>query len=570
MQPDLVDQQNPDDEPAPAAPTPGRLRTWLRHPWIGRGLTVLACLIILGELLFPNILARLNVGNFVRLPIEAAVIIGVLVVLPGRPRKVAAALGGFGLSLVVLEKCLDIGFYFFLARPFDPVLDWVLFDDGYGFVRDSYGTTGVIGALTGIFLLVAGVLGLTVWAMMRVAGLLVQNRRRSAFTGGGIAIAWALTLVLGVPSLVPRVPLAARATITYTSDRAKQARDGVQREAAFNREVQVDAYKNVPSDQLLTGLTGKDVMLTFVESYGRNAVEAPNLAPGIDPVLDAGTAKLKAAGFTSRSGWLTSPTFGGGSWLAHSTTMSGLWIDNQGRYRNLTSSNRLTLPSLFRSAGWDTVSVMPGASRAWPEGNFYGFDRVWDSRNLGYTGPRFSWAPMPDQYTLKKFNEVEYDKPGRKPLFVEMPLVSSHTPWAPLPEFIDWDQVGDGSIYKGMAAGQPTKTQIWKASDTVRSQYGKSVQYTVTTLTDWIAKYGKDNLVMVFLGDHQPSPVVTGDNASHDVPITIVAKDPAVIERIAGWGWTDGIKPAANAPVWPMNAFRDKFLTAMGPGGTNH
>ncbi|BCY07657.1 hypothetical protein L3i22_027450 [Actinoplanes sp. L3-i22] len=555
---------------AEPAEGPGRFRRFLRHPAIRHGLTVIAGGIIFGELLFPNILRRLTPGSFERIPIEAAVIIAVLIVLPLRARRIAASVTAVVLGWLVLEKCLDIGFFYFLARPFDPVLDWVLFDDAYDYVRESYGTAGLIGSLAGIALLVAGVLGVTVWAMLRITRLLGQDRRRAAYSAGVIALAWSLAFVIGIPGRIPNVPLAARTTWSYAADRVGQARTGLQNEAAFNREVQVDAYKNVPADQLLTGLTGKDVMLTFVESYGRNAVEAPNLAPGVDPVLEAGTAKLKAAGFSSRSGWLTSPTFGGGSWLAHSTTMSGLWINNQGRYRNLTASNRLTLPNLFRSAGWDTVSVMPGATRAWPEGNFYGFNRVWDSRNLGYNGPRFSWAPMPDQYTLKKFGENEYSKVGRKPLFVEMPLVSSHTPWTPLPQFIDWDQVGDGSVYNAIVKKQPSKAQIWTAASTVREQYGKSIQYTLTTLTDWVAKYGDDNLVMIYLGDHQPSPVVTGDDASHDVPITIIAKDPAVLDRIANWGWTDGLKPAHDAPVWPMNAFRDKFLTAMGPGGTNH
>ncbi|WIN00774.1 sulfatase-like hydrolase/transferase [Actinoplanes oblitus] len=527
---------------------------------------MLACLIVFAALLYPNVLKRLTPGSFTRIPVEAAIGIAVLIALPRRPRRVTAALGGVVLGWVVLEKCLDMGFFQVLNRPFDPVLDWVLFDDAYDFVHESYGPAGAFGAVAAIVLLVTVVLGITTWATLRVTTLLGEDRRKSAFTAGGIATAWALSLAFGIPTVLPHVPLAARTTLSYAWDRASQARDGIRNEAAFAREVKVDAFQNVPPTQLLTGLTGKDVMLTFVESYGRNAVEAPNLAPGVDPVLQAGTAKLKAAGFTSRSGWLTSPTFGGGSWLAHSTTMSGLWINNQSRYRNLTASTRLTLPSLFRSAGWDTVSVMPGATRAWPEGNFYGFNRVWDSRNLGYTGPKFSWAPMPDQYTLKKFSEVEYTKAGRKPLFVEMPLVSSHTPWAPIPEFLDWDQVGDGSVYNGIVANQPTKAEIWTASAKVRKEYGKSIQYTVTTLVDWITKYGNDNLVMVFLGDHQPSPVVTGDNASHDVPITIVAKDPAVIDRIASWNWTDGIKPATDAPVWPMNTFRDRFLTAMSEG----
>jgi len=36
------------------------------------------------------------------------------------------------------------------------------------------------------------------------------------------------------------------------------------------------------------------------------------------------------------------------------------------------------------------------------------------------------------------------------------------------------------------------------------------------------------------------------------------------MDRIAGWGWQDGLRPSPRAPVWPMNAFRDRFLTAFG------
>jgi hypothetical protein len=57
--------------------------------------------------------------------------------------------------------------------------------------------------------------------------------------------------------------------------------------------------------------------------------------------------------------------------------------------------------------------------------------------------------------------------------------------------------------------------------------------------------------------------VVTPQGAVHDVPITIVAKDPKVLDRISGWGWTDGLHPAAQAPVWKMDSFRDRFLTAF-------
>ena len=68
---------------------------------------------------------------------------------------------------------------------------------------------------------------------------------------------------------------------------------------------------NTADDDLLTGLRGKDVLLVFVESYGRTALDVPV----IESALEAGTRRLQKAGFSSRSGFLGSPTFGGLSWL---------------------------------------------------------------------------------------------------------------------------------------------------------------------------------------------------------------------------------------------------------------
>ena len=77
--------------------------------------------------------------------------------------------------------------------------------------------------------------------------------------------------------------------------------------------------------------------------------------------------------------------------------------------------------------------------------------------------------------------------------------------------------------------------------------------------------FGDDDLVMIFLGDHQPNPIVTGEAAVRDVPITIVTRDRAVLDRISAWRWSEGFTPAPAAPVWRMDAFRDRFLAAYGP-----
>jgi hypothetical protein len=48
------------------------------------------------------------------------------------------------------------------------------------------------------------------------------------------------------------------------------------------------------------------------------------------------------------------------------------------------------------------------------------------------------------------------------------------------------------------------------------------------------------------------------------VPISIVARDDTVLDAISGWGWGEGLHPESDAPVWRMDAFRDRFLAAYG------
>ena len=47
---------------------------------------------------------------------------------------------------------------------------------------------------------------------------------------------------------------------------------------------------------------------------------------------------------------------------------------------------------------------------------------------------------------------------------------------------------------------------------------------------------------------------------------TIIAQDPDVIRRIAGWHWQPGLRPKPNAPVWRMDSFRNRFFDAYGTG----
>ncbi|WP_245694751.1 sulfatase [Streptomyces abyssalis] len=531
-------------------------------PWVTTGL---AAVVVLFGLLLPNSLDRLSAGTLLRLPVEAIYLAALLLVLPRRAGRLVSLAAGVSLGLLTVLRLIDMGFFSVLDRPFDPVLDWILLDDAEEFLRTTVGRAGAVAVAAGIVILVLLVLVLMTLAVRRLSDLVVRNSVVATRTTLVLGTAWITISSLGLQA-VEGIPFATKAASRLVEERAMLLRKGLNDGKAFAEQAAVDDFRGTSPDRLLTGLRGKDVIFAFVESYGRGAVEDPEMAPQVGAVLRNQDDRLREAGFSSRSGWLTSPTTGAGSWLAHSTLMSGLWIDNNQRYRTATASDRFTLTGAFqRSKAWRTVGMMPGVRRSWPEGQFYHFDKIYDSREMGYKGPMFSWSPVPDQYTMQAFERLENGRKNRKPLMTTVILATSHNPWAPLPTTVGWDEIGDGSIYHAQKKAGKTPQEVWKDPGRVRTEYRRSVQYSIRSLTDYVAKYGDKDTVLVFLGDHQPVPTVVGNDAGRDVPITIAARDPKVMDRMSDWGWDDGLKPGKGAPVWRMDSFRDRFLTTYGP-----
>ncbi|HEX6619312.1 MAG TPA: hypothetical protein VF024_06630, partial [Solirubrobacteraceae bacterium] len=525
---------------------------------IAVALTVLAVLFVWAALVAPNQPARLHVGAFARLPLELLVVVALAVVLPAIPRRVLAVVVGGVLALLVVVKVLDMGFITAFDRPFDPVSDSSYLGIGVETLRDAIGRSSANLAVAVIVVLVVGLLLLPVLALLRVTRVAAGHRDWALRAVAVLGVVWVGLRVLGAP-------VASTSAATLAVHEVQAVRTGLQAHEILAREIPRDRFRATPGDRLLTGLRGKDVLLLFVESYGKVAVQGSSFSPGVDAVLDQGTAQLRAAGLSSRSAFLTSSTFGGLSWLAHSTLQSGIRIGTQRGYDQLVKSDRLTLSGAFKRAGWRAVADDPANKRAWPEGStFYHYDKIYDRRNVGYRGPGFGLPPMPDQYVLEALRRLELARRHRPPLFAEVDLISSHAPWTRIPRLIPWEQVGDGSIFDRVGAEGSTRATLFGDAERARAAYGHSIEYTMSTIVSFLQRYGNDKLVVVLLGDHQPATIVSGQGASHDVPITVIARDPKVMDQIAGWGWPDGLRPSAQAPVWPMNAFRDRFLAAFG------
>jgi hypothetical protein len=341
-------------------------------------------------------------------------------------------------------------------------------------------------------------------------------------------------------------------------------RAGLEDRAKFAPQIAHDRFATTPGSRLLTGLRGKDVLVVFVESYGQSAVQGSSFAPGVDALLRTGTAQLRAAGFGSRSAFLTSPTFGGLSWLAHATLQSGLQVNGQRRYAQLIHSRRLTLTGAFRRAGWRVVGVMPANRRDWPEGSsFYHYEKVYNRDNLGYRGTRLGLYRTPDQYALYALQRHELARPHHRPVFAEIDTITSHFPWEQVPRILPWDQLGDGTIFDHVPAQEFRRPGLFADPATAKVGYGRSIQYAMGSLISFVRRYGSKNTVVLLMGDHQPATFVSGRDATHNVPVSIIAGDPKVTDQVAAWGWQDGLLPSPQAPVAPMAAFRDRFLSAF-------
>jgi phosphatidylglycerophosphate synthase len=552
-------------------PNPGAFATAPTRAGGRRGLaailTVLAVLIVWAALVAPDQPRDLTLTGFLRVPLDGLALIALAALLPRTTRRILAALLGPVLGAVVILKILDIGFVTAVARPFDPVGDLGNLSTGVETMRAALGDTAANLLIAGGIALAVALLVLTTLSVFRLMHAAARNRRVSLYAVAALGAVSLLCSVSGA-ELLSHTPIAATSTAGFVVHEVRTVQADIRDSALFAKQISHDGFRNAPANQLLTGLRGKDVLLVFVESYGQVSVQGSSFSPAVDALLNTGTNRLRTAGFSARSAFVTAPGFGGISWLGHSTLQSGVWANSQRRYNELVGSNRLTLTDAFNRAGWRTINFAPADDRAWPEGSsYYHYDKLYDRRNVGYRGPGFTYAPMPDQYMFSALQRLELAR-AHRPLFAEVDTVSSHMPWNRIPREIPWGKVGDGSIFNRVPIDHEPDS-FWWHPDQVKAAYARSLEYSLNTLISFVRRYGKRNLVLVVVGDEQPLPIVSGHGAGHNVPISIIAHDRSVLNRIGGWGWQSGLLPSPHAPVWPMSAFRDRFLTAYGPQSAN-
>ncbi|MBD8891234.1 sulfatase [Labrenzia suaedae] len=511
-------------------------------------------------LALPAYPAGLSGPWFLRIPLEVPLAGLVLLLLPRKLAKPTAAFITITLLMLLVLKLADLGVQTAFQRPFNLYLDATLVKNGWLFLSTTFGVLRTSLAIALILSACAGA-GFLLW---RAQTSLINTARpmRRTLTlcfAGASALTAALTVF---PPATERIPLGtfhAARDISVGLVRTVQAASDLQ---AF--ETELAAPPPSSQDNLFQAIKGKDVVLVFIESYGRSALENPSFRSLTAPRLKDIETTLSGEGIYSASLWSGSPTVAGLSWLAHGTLLSGLWVDNQARYDRLMSSQWTSLNRMFSKAGWQTSAIMPAITMDWPEKNFFGYDQVLTAKDLGYRGKPFNWVTMPDQYTLTAFERLSRmpAHASGKPMMAEIALISSHAPWTPVAHLIDWQAVGDGTVFNQQATSGETPEAVWSDPVQIRDHYIRTIDYSLATLGEYISRFGQD-AVFIILGDHQPAEIVTGENASREVPVHVISRDKELITRLEKTGFTAGLLPDSNTASIRMDRLRQVLIEAL-------
>ncbi|MCC5976702.1 MAG: hypothetical protein JJU21_01445 [Salinarimonas sp.] len=475
-----------------------------------------------------------------------------------------AAIGTFLLAL----RLADLTAQSVVNRSLNMFLDVSLLPALWDVAVTLLGRLVAFGAVTGVALMLVLFYVLAVWGLRRASGLLATGQARRSFALVCVAGIVVFTAQRTVFAEVPGWrPFGASASLVF-HQQSERLVGTIVRRATFRADLARDPADAIPQDRILADLGDRDVLIVYVESYGVTALDEPSYAEVVMPRLEELDNVAAQTGFEVTSGRMVAASVGGQSWLNHATLSSGRFVDDQTLYALFLSERPRTLVHDFEATGRRTVQLKPAITMPWPEGQRLGYQATWEAADMGYEGPEFYWGIVPDQFALDFFARTELEIENRPPVFASLALISSHAPWLPVPDVVEWDELGDGSVYERWTRGAPEARVVWRSQDRVREQFALSIAHSI----DVVAKFLRDRVdtdaLVIVLGDHQPAPLVTGPDASRAVPVHIFSGDREVLEPFSEIGFVPGILPerepeGGDAALPRMDDFRPFLLDAF-------
>ena len=304
----------------------------------------------------------------------------------------------------------------------------------------------------------------------------------------------------------------------------------------------LESAMSAPPQAALGALRGRDFKLIFLESYGAMAFDHPRVAPQLAAARARFAQEIAGSGRVVASALVRAATFAGASELSHLSLLSGIDLTDPLRHDLLLTTERPTLTTLFRRAGYQSVGLYPALSWDWAESRFYGFDLFLDGRNLDYRGPPLGYWKIPDQFTLARMEQLHPRDAQAPPRFLFFPTITSHLPFGPVPPYQpDWQRL----LTPDPFGEEESKRLLASFVDWIDMlpNYVRMFEYTYRWLGGWLQRPEPRESVILLVGDHQPAASVSGEGAGWEVPVHIVTRDPELLARFVALGFSPGLEP---------------------------
>ena len=327
-------------------------------------ITVLSVVLVWGVLVAPDLFFEYTLAAFARIPIEGLALMAVAVVLPWPGRG-----GSWPRSPESCSPCLlwsssstststrrSGGRSIRCSAGLNSICSAI------GVVRDTIGLTRTVIALAALGLGLLLLVGAITASAIHITTVAARHRRDAVRALAALTAVWALSAGLSL-QLVPGAPVASASatglavTQSCATLRRRSATSAVSRRSCTAPTRKPASPPRTCSPGCAARMSSSPSSKATGRSPSRARVSPRALTPSSagTPPRWPGLVELRHAERLAQR----PPGFGGVSQLAHSTLLSGLWVNTEQRYAELVGSHLFTLVDAFDKAGWRTVNDSP-------------------------------------------------------------------------------------------------------------------------------------------------------------------------------------------------------------------
>lgn len=314
--------------------------------------------------------------------------------------------------------------------------------------------------------------------------------------------------------------------------------------------------------------TKPDIHCIFLEAYGSVCYLREDIASLLKTDIQNIADSIQQAGYQIASLYTSSPVKGGKSWLAYSTALTGMKIEEQITFNAITKKQLPYphLPRLFQSQGYATI----GMSTMYSDGSlgqsltqkqqdaFWSYQKWYLYPDFQYNSLIHDWyGGLHDQYAYGYYRDLI--RPSfQQPIFQFFITTSTHYPYfLPPPIFSDWKEMSHYSI----TADQEEK---WLDQNGMSKRYSTSIRYSLQSLNWFLQSQQDTNAIFIILGDHQPATLDYSGPLKYQVsttPIHLITRNRTFYQHCIQEGFHDGwIPPIDEKRIIQHESLYSRFI----------